>query len=47
MVMGGNGIKDYEKCRQIDDNFYPHAARAIRCDAHCLMERICGFTRSY
>ncbi len=25
MVMGDNGIDDYKKFRQIDDNFNPHA----------------------
>jgi hypothetical protein len=28
MVMGDNRINDYEKCRQMDNNFDPHAARA-------------------
>jgi hypothetical protein len=26
MVMGNNGINDYKKCRQINDDFNPHAA---------------------
>jgi hypothetical protein len=43
MVMGDNGIDDYKKCRQTDDNFDPHAAGAVRRDAHCLMEHIRGF----
>jgi hypothetical protein len=30
MVMGNNGIDDYKKCRQINDDFDCHAARAIR-----------------
>jgi hypothetical protein len=47
MVMGDNGIDNYEKCRQIDNNFNPHAARAIRRDAHCPMERIHGFMQSH
>ncbi len=34
MVMGNNGINNYKKCRQINNNFDPHAARAIRRDAH-------------
>ncbi len=45
MVMGDNGINDYKKCRQIDNNFNCHAAGAIWRDAHCLMERIRGFMR--
>jgi hypothetical protein len=47
MVMGDNRIIDYKKCRQIDDNFNCHAAGAIRGNAHCLIERICGFMQSY
>jgi hypothetical protein len=43
MVMGDNGIDDYKKCRQIDDNFDPHATGAIRRDRYRLMERIRGF----
>jgi hypothetical protein len=42
MVMGDNGINDYKKCRQIDNNFDRHAEGAIRRDAHCPMERIRG-----
>jgi hypothetical protein len=45
--MGDNGINDYKKCRQIDDNFDSHAAEAIRRNAHCLMERICSFIQSH
>jgi hypothetical protein len=47
MVMGDNGIDDYEKRRQINDNFDPHAAGVIRRDAHRPIERICGFMQSY
>ncbi len=47
MVMCDNGIDDYKKCRQIDDDFDRHAARAIRRDAHLPMERIRGFMRSH
>jgi hypothetical protein len=47
MVMGVNGIEDYEKCRQINSDFDPHAARAIWRDAHCPMERILGFMQSH
>ncbi len=43
MVMGDNGIDDYKKCKQTDDNFDPHAAGAIRRDGHRPMERIHGF----
>jgi hypothetical protein len=43
MVMGNNGIKDLKKCKQIDNNFDPHAAGAIWYDAHHPMERIRGF----
>jgi hypothetical protein len=47
MVMGDKGIKDFKKCRQINDNFNPHATGAMWCSAHCLMERICGFMQSH
>jgi hypothetical protein len=43
MVMGDNGINDYIKCRQTDDDFNRHTAMAIWRDVHRLMERICGF----
>ena len=37
-----------QKCRPIDDDFDGHdAARAIRCDAHCPIERIRGFMQSH
>jgi hypothetical protein len=45
--MGDNGIDNYKKCRQIDDDFDPHAAGAIRRYAHRPMERIRGFMRSH
>jgi hypothetical protein len=47
MVMGNNGIKDYENFRQINNDFDCHAAGAIRCNAHCPMERIRGFMQSH
>jgi hypothetical protein len=47
MVIGNNGIDDYKKCRQIDDDFDPHATGAIRRDAHPPMERIRGFMQSH
>ncbi len=47
MVMDDNRINDSEKCRQIDDDFDRHAARAIRCNVHRPMERIRGFMRSH
>jgi hypothetical protein len=47
MVMGDNGIDDYKKCRQINDNFDCHASRAIQRDGHCPMERIRGFMQSH
>jgi hypothetical protein len=47
MVMGDNRIEDNEKCRQIDNNFDPHAAGAIRRDAHHPMERIRVFMQSH
>jgi hypothetical protein len=47
MVMGNNEIDDYKKCRQIDNDFDPHAAGAIRRNAHCPMERIRGFMQSH
>ncbi len=45
--MGDKGIKDFKKCRQINDNFNPHAAGAMWRGAHCLMERIRGFMQSH
>jgi hypothetical protein len=47
MVMGDNGIDNYKRCRQIDDDFDPHAAGAIRRNAHHLMERIHGLMQSH
>jgi hypothetical protein len=47
MVMGNSGIKNYEKCRQINGDFNPHAAGAIWHDANHLMERIRGFMQSH
>jgi hypothetical protein len=47
MVMGNNGIDDYKKSRQINDNFDPHAAKAIRGDAHRPMEPIRGFMQGH
>jgi hypothetical protein len=45
--MGDNEIEDYEKCRQINDDFDCHAARAIWRDVHRPMECICGFMQSH
>jgi hypothetical protein len=47
MVVGDNRINDYKKCRQINDNFDPHAASSIQRDAHCPVERIRGFMQSH
>ncbi len=47
MVMGDNGIDDYKKCRQINNDFDHHANGAIRRDAHCPMKCIRGFMRSH
>ncbi len=47
MVMGDNGIGDYKKCRQIDDNFDHHAAEVIGRGAHRPMDCIRGFMRSH
>jgi hypothetical protein len=47
MVMDDNKIDDYEKCRKIGNDFDCHAAGAIRCNAHCPMERIRGFMQSH
>ncbi len=47
MVMGDNGIDDYKKCRQIDDDFDRHAAGGIWRDAHPPMECIRGFMQSH
>jgi hypothetical protein len=43
MVMGNNGIEDYKKCRQIDNDFNCHATRTIWRNGHHPMERIRGF----
>jgi hypothetical protein len=45
--MGNNGIDNYKKCRQIDDDFDCRVAGAIRRDVHCPMERIRGFMQSH
>jgi hypothetical protein len=47
MVMGDNGINNYKKVRQINDNFDCHAAKAIQRNVHFPMERICGFMGSH
>ncbi len=47
MVMGKNGIDNYKKCKQIDDNFNHHAAKAIRRNAHRPIECIHGFMQSH
>jgi hypothetical protein len=47
MVMGDNKIDIYKKCRQINDDFDPHATGAIRRDAHHQMECIRGFMQSH
>jgi hypothetical protein len=45
--VGDNGINDYKKCRQIDNDFDCHAAGVIQRDVHCPMERISGFMQSH
>jgi hypothetical protein len=45
--MGDNGINDFKKRGQIDDDFDPHATGPIRRNAHCPMEYICGFMQSH
>jgi hypothetical protein len=47
MVVGNNGIDDYKKCRQIDDDFGRHAVGGIRRNVHRPMERISGFMQSH
>jgi hypothetical protein len=47
MVVGDNGIEDYKKIRQINDDFDHHATRVIQRDAHHPMERIRGFMQSH
>jgi hypothetical protein len=47
MVMGDNGINNYKKCRQINDNFDPDASGVIRHNVHFPMERIRGFMPSH
>jgi hypothetical protein len=47
MVMGDNKINGNKKCRQIDDNFDPHATGAIRGNAHYWMECIRGLMQSH
>ncbi len=45
--MGNNGVNEYKKCRQIDDDFDRHAAGAIQRNAHRPVERILGFMQSH
>jgi hypothetical protein len=45
--MGDNGLDDYKKCMQINNDFDCHNAGAIRRDAHFPMERIRGFMQSH
>jgi hypothetical protein len=45
--MCDNGIDDYEKCRQIKDDFDPYATGAVWHDAHRPMEHICGFMQNH
>jgi hypothetical protein len=47
MVVGDNGIDDYKKCRQIDDDFDHHAARGIQRDVHCSMKQELSYILSY
>jgi hypothetical protein len=47
MIIGDNRINNYNKCRQINNNFDHHAPEAIRRDAHHPMERIGGFMQSH
>jgi hypothetical protein len=47
MVMVDNGIDDYKKCRQINDDFDRHVAGGIRRNAHRLMECIRSFMQSH
>jgi hypothetical protein len=47
MVMGNNGINDYKKCSQIDNDFDCHATRAIWRDAQRPIEHIRGFMGSH
>jgi hypothetical protein len=47
MVVGDNGIGGDKKCRQIDNDFDPHANGALWRDVHHLMERIRGFIQSH
>jgi hypothetical protein len=47
MVMGDNKIKDYKKCRQIDNNSDTHANGAMRRNVHRPMECIRGFMQSH
>jgi hypothetical protein len=43
MVMGNNGINDYEKCMKIDGDLDRHSAGVIQRDVHRPMEHIPGF----
>ncbi len=45
--MGNNGINEYKNCRQINNDFDPHASGAIRHDAHCPMECNRSFMQSH
>jgi hypothetical protein len=47
MLVGDNGINNYKKCRQIEDNFDCHATGVIWRNAHCPMKCIRGFMQSH
>ena len=47
MVVSDNRIEDCKKYREIACCFDGRGNAAVRCDAHCLMEHINGYTGSH
>jgi hypothetical protein len=47
MVVANNKINNDEKYMPNAGVFDCHADMAVRCGAHCLMVRICGFMQSH
>jgi hypothetical protein len=47
MVVVNNKINDVKKYKSNAGNFDRHEDTAVRCGAHCLMERIRGFIQSH
>ena len=47
MVVANNEIDDNDKKMSNAGNFDHHAGIVIRCGAHCSMDHVLGFTKSY